>query len=250
MSLTLVTPTRDRPEAFALCVKWMQRQSYFGLVQWIVIDDGDEPTKLGVPGMEDVSTRWNFQYVRRNPSKDLCTLADNLMAAIPKITGEKIVVIEDDEWYGSDYLAQMAGLLNEAELVGENNARYYNVKSRRWWCPDNQKHASLCRTAMKSSMIPALAAACRASKDAGDVFVDLRLWGQVEGSALPPSTKLVPSILSVGVKGMPGRGGAGKSHKWDAFRERDLKLVKLKEWIGVVDAREYERFADQRLLRL
>jgi len=244
--ITLLTPTRDRPEAFRLCVKWMQRQTYVGAVQWIIVDDSNETTSLEVPGMADLMSRWDVAYVRRNPSDIVCTLQDNLLVAIPKIGSEKVIFAEDDEWYAPGYVAAMAVLLDEAELVGECGARYFNVKSRRWWKPNNQKHASLCRTAIRSSMLPVLAEACKSSKEANDVFVDLRLWGVVNGGSRPPSSKLVSSKLSVGIKGMPGRGGAGKSHTPDAFPNFDPDLRVLREWIGE-DAQEYAKFVDGRM---
>ena len=43
--ITLITPTGDRHEAFALCEKWIGRQSYIGQIQWVVVDDGHEPTE-------------------------------------------------------------------------------------------------------------------------------------------------------------------------------------------------------------
>jgi len=33
--ITVITPTGDRPEAFALCERWMSQQTYTGQIQWI-----------------------------------------------------------------------------------------------------------------------------------------------------------------------------------------------------------------------
>lgn len=134
-------------------------------------------------------------------------------------------------------------MLDVAPLVGEKHARYYNVRSRRWFQPHNQVHASLCRTGLSRSLLGALAAACEESNRAGDPFVDLRLWSKHGGAFL-----LAPySGCSIGIKGMPGRGGAGKSHAWNAFPFKDPGMGTLTSWIGD-DALEYAKFADMNLV--
>ena len=248
--VTLLTPTRDRSDAFGLCVKWMARQTFQGYVQWIVIDDGDVPVDAVKSGLDQIKGRWTVDYLRRQTSSVVCTLQDNLLEAIPKIKSSKILVIEDDEFHAPKYVETFSKLLDEGDLVGEKEARYYNVTSRRWWCPNNQNHASLCRTGLRACLLPQLAQACEISKASKDVFVDLRLWGLNPGVKLPQDSKklLVPwSGLSVGIKGMPGRGGLGKSHKWAVFPNRDPGMDKLREWIGD-DAKEYEGFATMQLV--
>ena len=42
---TIITPTGDRPDAFELCCKYVQRQT-IKPVEWIVIDDGETPTTM------------------------------------------------------------------------------------------------------------------------------------------------------------------------------------------------------------
>ena len=233
-SLTVITPTRDRPEAFDLCKKWMSRQTYERLVQWIIVDDGDIPTSY----TDNPKSNILAYSLRRNPSSDVCTLQDNLLHAIPHIQGECVLIFEDDEFYAPGYLSAMASMLDEAVLVGEKNAHYYNVASRRWHNSGNTTHASLCRTGFRKSLIGAFRQICMESKRANDVFVDIRLW-----STRTESRKLAEwSGLSVGIKGMPGRGGLGKSHALDAFRHKDPQMNVLRSWIGKADAAVYEKY--------
>lgn len=44
--LTLVTATGARPEAWALCERWMLRQTFAGPVRWVIVDDGPEPQPI------------------------------------------------------------------------------------------------------------------------------------------------------------------------------------------------------------
>ena len=67
--VSLVTPTRDRPEAFNLCVHWMSRQTYrqLGPIQWVVVDDGDRPVDQAL--LERArSWGWTIDYIRRAPT--------------------------------------------------------------------------------------------------------------------------------------------------------------------------------------
>ena len=47
--IQLLTPTGMRPEAFALCERWMAAQTYDGPCTWFVVDDGAVPLKLTPP---------------------------------------------------------------------------------------------------------------------------------------------------------------------------------------------------------
>lgn len=283
----LVTPTRDRPQAFALCVRWMSRQTFRGTVQWIVVDDGDAP--VDEPLLKDGAAwpifGWKIDYVRREPSQAVSTLQDNMLAALARVDAPKLLVIEDDEHYAPIYVEEMVWRLGRADMLGESNARYYNVRERRWGIMSNSKHASLCRTGLTQALYGALEKAARDAKQEGDPFIDLRLWGANKDDANipgPPTQKnahqymwgrvavhlkqpqkkpqaetgfssLAPSNsvrtlfaargISIGIKGMPGRGGLGRAHAQRAFANADPAWQKLIEWIGP-DAQPYIELAE------
>lgn len=44
--LTLLTATGERQEAFDLCQRWMQRQTFEGSVRWVIVDDGEKEQKI------------------------------------------------------------------------------------------------------------------------------------------------------------------------------------------------------------
>ena len=97
MPLTLITPTGGRPEAFALCERWMGRQTYRGDVQWIVVDDCEEAT---VVTMGQTVIRPQPWWKLGAPT----TQYANVRAALELVKHDKIVHIEDDDWYGPTYL--------------------------------------------------------------------------------------------------------------------------------------------------
>jgi hypothetical protein len=99
--LLVVTPTRDRPEAFRLAVRWMKGQRFElpepASFSWVVVDDGDKPLDLNAvgiaqhapapadPGAHHVypnrileEKNLNVHWTRRAPSAVPCTLHDNL----------------------------------------------------------------------------------------------------------------------------------------------------------------------------
>lgn len=241
--ITILTPTRDRPEAFQLCCRWVARQTTGRIGAWVVVDDGDTPVDLDAPDASAAILRYPLVYLRRTPSSDKMTLQDNILYAMSAVKSQSrskgLVFFEDDEWYAPDYAESMADRLQEFDLVGERGGRYYHVGARRWREADTPKYASLCRTAITPKMFDALEWACKTSKAVGDIYVDYRLWGLMSGFPKPKQFKLVTGApRSVAIKGMPGRSGAGTMHNAEKLTHPDPDMKKLQEWIGI-DAAAY-----------
>jgi len=219
--VTLITPTGDRHAAFALCEKWMARQTFTGQVQWIVVDDGAVPTKCTM----------GQQYIRRTPSdNEGHSLSRNLWKALPFIEKTKVLVIEDDEWYAANYVEQMSEWLDSSDLVGAGIARYYWPRVTRYREFPKHTHASLCRTGFRADrLLSQFAQAC----ESNDPSVDLRLWAAVNGVRHDSTTPLV-----VGMKQMPGRKSGGGDSMAGV---EDAGLSVLQSWIGD-DVQHYRPF--------
>ena len=86
--VTLLTPTCDQPTGMALCELYMARQTFhdWAPLQWIVVDDGVVPATLTL----------GQHYVRRERGADTGaqSLAKNLLAALPLVEGEYLILIE------------------------------------------------------------------------------------------------------------------------------------------------------------
>jgi hypothetical protein len=224
MSLTLITLTGDRPDAFALCEAYMARQSHRA-GRWIVVDDGRTPTRC----------TQGQQYIRREPrgSDPPQTLCLNLCTALEHgMLGDALAIIEDDDWYAPGHLAAMAAGLEHHDLYGEGLARYYNVAGRCHLEIANTAHASLCATAFRRSLVPTVLEVCRDPNP----FADLQLWRAVDASR----KRVDPALRNVvGIKGMPGRRGIGCGHdRTLPAYQPDPELSRLREWIGA-DADTY-----------
>ena len=242
--ITAITPTGDRPLAFRLCQEWMKNQTV-SPSQWIIIDDGKIPMKVGhhnrtprlLPSGQVPPV---MQYIRRTPraSDPTHTLNLNLKTALPYIRGEKIIIIEDDEYYAPKYVETLAKELDEHEVVGIDQSKYYYLPTGGRVKHANTIHASLAQTSFRSSFLPELDALVSQPLKH---YLDICLWGvamqQQRGYLFGDERE----SLYVGIKGLPGRTGIGVGHKEAMYgTSRDSSRELLKAWIP----KDYQVYMD------
>lgn len=218
--LTLLTATGGRPAAFALLEKMMLAQTYAGPVRWIIVDDVHpaQPIAFEREG-------WELEVIYPDPlwKPGDNTQARNLLAGLAVVPADaKLVVVEDDDFYSPDWLETVDKWLEQAELVGECEARYYNVATKQGRQLHNRNHASLCSTAMRGNAIKTFRAICKTALK----FIDIELWRQTRSRMLFTGSRVT------GIKGMPGRGGIGMGHKRDFRGQHDPDGKLLRSWIG------------------
>lgn len=224
--LTLLTATGARPAAWAICERLMAAQDYAGPVRWVIVDDGPEPQPVTFQ-----REGWALVLVRPAPHwrPGQNTQARNLLAGLAVIEdSERVAIIEDDDHYGPDWLSHVDAQLKQAELVGEARARYYNVPARVGRQLSNDRHASLCASAMRGAALRTFRAVCRTRPR----FIDIELWRR------HPSRLLFGGHRVTGIKGLPGRGGIGMGHSKQFSGIEDHDGALLSEWIGA-DAELY-----------
>lgn len=233
--LTVVTPTGDRPEALALLQRWVATQTRRP-DQWLIVDDGRVPVN---PRQFPTAT-----VIRREPQPgEGRTLGLNLAAALPHIQGQKIVIMEDDDFYGRDYLQTMAAALDDYDLVGEGFARYYHFQTQQYKHLENSAHTSLAQTAFRDSLLPAFELCLP-----GDVYIDMRFWKVVKRRTHIIDNRDNKLALHCSMKGLPGRQGIGSGHNpnW-SFYQQDANYKTLTAWIGPEAARIYRKAFGQTL---
>lgn len=215
--ITLITPTGDRPLAFALCQLWIKNQ-ILQPDQWIVIDDGQIPLTPLMP----------MDYVRRSPIPGSGpTLLQNLAAAAPLVKGDKVLIIEDDEYYAPDYVLRLSEYLNGHEVVGICRSKYYHLPSGKFLRIGNTTHASLAQTSFRSTFIPSFVSQLK-----GDTYLDMRIWRVIGSRGFLFDDRA--RSLYCGIKGLPGRGGIGAGHRENLYRSKDSgNRTQLREWVPV-----------------
>jgi len=233
--VTLITPTGDRPLAFALCQNWMRKQT-LQPYQWIVIDDGKIPVRPR-ESLTFGSRIIPMHYVRREPKKrePRCTLVLNLLIALPLIKGNKIIIIEDDEYYAPGYVAEMATRLDKHEVVGIGNTKYYHLFSGGNYRHKNKENASLAQTAFRDSFLPEFKKILNTNVE--EPRIDKEIWQKLKGSDrgfIFNDDKKNP--LYLGMKGLPGRPGViGHDPESSPYRRRhcspDISRRRLRDWI-------------------
>ena len=199
--LTVITPTDGRPEAFAHLEEWLGAQDWPEGFRWVV-----SGSKL--QGYKPRLAQLVVGHQSHHPS--LHPLCANLLAAFDAIEGslradDAVLICEDDDFYARHYFGRMTELLTHAPLVGEGEARYYNVRTRRYRQLRNRDRASLAQTAFRPALVPTLRAIC----ERGKPLVDLQLWREHAG----PKLVIPGEGLHVSLKGLPGTAGVGMGHR-------------------------------------
>lgn len=196
--LSVLTPTGARPEAFAACVAQMMAQTYAGPVRWVIVDDGPEPMPTPQIG------GWDVVHLRPEPfwAPGQNTQHRNMAAGLDHVT-DRVVIVEDDDAYAPWWLERCAEWLELDDLVGESHSIYRHLNGATLECR-NDKHASLCSTAVRGTALDALRRIVGESRR----MIDLTLWREVPGRLYPPEPRGV-----TGIKGYPGRPGIGCGHR-------------------------------------
>jgi hypothetical protein len=166
--------------------------------------------------------------IRRKPDRTRHTLCANLRAAIPNVTSDLLLIIEDDEWYSSDYISTMVGQLSHAELVGERASKYYWPRDSKFRQIADVPYVALCRLGMRKIVYPSLLTACTGTDDPS---VDLRLWSDWQGSRRIWFDDEGKLRLSCGIKGMPGRR-CGRPKPLADAKSDDPQHSQLRSWVG------------------
>lgn len=228
MAVTVITVGGGRQEALTLCEKYMSRQTYKGEIQWIFIEDEpSNPMKLTMG-----------QEIYEGPllyTPGINTQRYNLDLALQKVKGEYVIIWENDDFFGPEYIEIMLHYLKYNAMVGECDTVYYSIPSKSYLPMNNFKHASTTQTAFRKSSIPFFQKALHS----GEKYFDITLWAMArEGNISSCLFSMPGKKLCVGMKGLPGRGGIGVGHRPQKFID-DSDGRKLRELLGL-DAKNYK----------
>lgn len=224
--ISLITCTGDRPEAFALCEKYMQRQTVFDDCQWIVVDDGKCRTV----------TSCGQQYIRLPPTDNpVESFRRNMLAALGSVRGEKILWIEDDDAYpASQWIEMVSAYLDHFDICGETRTKYWHCGYRQYKIHTNTQHASLCQTGIRTDPLLRVAVSYLHNHPRPQQM-DGAIWRR---SGIEDARKhLIPCSTNViAIKGVPGRKGLGIHHTFEELKANgythDPEGEMLRKWVG------------------
>jgi hypothetical protein len=243
MSVSIVTPTGDRPLCHRLLAGYISRQDYGGAIEWITVDNGATPTEP-VPWAADVV----HHIYRQAPEGETPaqSFTRSMALALDNATGSAIVVCEDDDYYDPSHVSQMVSRLADAPVVGPSSSRYYHVGLMEWRRFTWQRNAALAQTAVAGVFRDTFRRVAESCWDRGSRSLDVALWEEARRRipGLPdPYDDDQPTV--VGIKGMPGRAGLGVGHDLAGrvgWTVDATALGRLREWIGA-DAEWYQGLA-------
>jgi hypothetical protein len=237
MKISIITLTGGRDLAFKLCESWMKKQT-LKPDEWIVVDDYKIPTKCTM----------GQKVIRREPfwESGQMTLEKNLLEALKIVTGDIILIIEDDDWYSPNYIENMVKkieALSEGKpigsssiIAGEGICLYYNITNYTYYYFNNTNYASLFQTAFTKDLIPQINDLL--IKYDNHIYFDMHIWGELK--QCNKTVFLTKSPWSIGIKGLRGKRSIntfGHDVKLSFLDEKYLYL--LKKTIGEKDSNTY-----------
>ena len=239
MKVSVITPTGDRSNLLGRLNTYMSRQTRQP-DEWIVCDDGAEapPVKL------DATTYIKPSWIRGEFGTS--TLPANLLEAMNYVTGDLILIMEDDDWYDKDYIqtyVELAELYPESLLFGCANNVYYRWPEGLFLGHNNKQHSSLCSTGFKSGATDQFIQSC--INPWMKYYVDGGLWYNY-GKKLDRTMFIHEKPIVIGMKNLTSDPvGFGHGRHDNLFLE-DTGNVLLKKWIGEEDTAWYRNFVTNR----
>ena len=224
MKISIITPTGGRAIGFTLCERWMKRQT-LKPDEWIVVDDYEKRTKC----------KMGQKVIRRKPfwRPGEMTLQKNLLEALKIVTGDIILIIEDDDWYSPNYIENMVkkfetlsegkSISESSLLIGEGHSLYYHVRNYTHKYFDNMDHASLFQTGFTKDLIPKINDLL--IKNINQMYFDDRLWKDIKDCN--KCIFLTKSPWSVGIKGLVGERFVGTFGHFQGLPDLDKKYCNL-----------------------
>ena len=201
MKVCVVTCTGGRPELFALCRRWVERQTH-PIDSWVVVtDNGDVPdlpkeaTFSAVPPVSETMASlpcgrpaWALQHA---------------LSLVP--AGHHVVVMEDDDWYRSDHVGVALRLLRDHAIVQLKHLH-------RFYLPSHRFQRGFPGAPDQSRLVPGIASFRHEAIASVSEALGHEPFGMLDIHHYCEPT--VVSIKGVGW-GLPGRSGATTKHRPD-----------------------------------
>ena len=234
MKIVAITPTGDRPDSLNRQVRYLQRTFLPPETEphWIVIDDGTSPY------CPDTPDGWDTIYFLRQTKEERASIVANLLLGLAHartLEPDFVFFWEDDDWYGYNRIyLQLEAMKSGIKMHGYANSLYYHVPSQKYRIMPN-KTASLFEMAITRSLLNPVFDFLQQYRGDG-LGLDGRLWREFGEQKTAQARQ---EYRSIGLKGLPGRGGIGCGHKPRGKKWRqDERFQYLTSLIGRKDVED------------
>ena len=198
MKVCVVTCTGGRPELFALCRKWVERQIRKADAWVVTTDTGEKPAIpdwanfVSVPPLPDT---WSHL-----PCAGAAFALSTALTHLP--SGHAVVVMEDDDWYSAEHIRRACIELDRHEIVQLSNLY-------RWHLPEARYMHGVLGGPTQSLMVPGITSFRSSAIESVRDALQYEPFGKLPIHFYDGGTCV--SIKGVGY-GLPGRAGATRKH--------------------------------------
>ena len=235
--ITVITPHGDRNWCFKRYLYYLERQT-LQPNQVLIGHDCSETNRdiISQYIQESKLSSVTKTFWRPYGNDKAKSLTGNLLSVLDAVEYNNVVIMENDDWYHSDYLKRQKLRLQNVLVAGQARTMYYNIRERCYRKNNNTDRASLCETSFVADLIIKFKKCCELKRNSA--FVDSRFWKMTR-------ERNWPHLLSedkrycVGLKGLPGRAGIGVGHRPGRSYVKDFDWKKLTAMIGKEDSKFY-----------
>lgn len=224
---TVLTCTGNRKHLIPQLKKYLDRQTVQP-GQWLIIDDGEDKIP---PEMIEGADRFFRDRTSESNQKNLIR---SMLEVLIFVKYEKVIIMEDDDWYHPQYLEVMSNYLDQYDLAGQKNTYIYNVPAKAWYQSDCKEACTLGRTGFTKAVFNTIQETLPKTRR----MPDMAIWLNYEGNKimLPPDPHLY-----VGIKGISNNAITKADHDPESSRlkNKDENFEDLRKLIGDEDAEFY-----------
>lgn len=236
----IVTATGHRPYSFTLCIKWVERWAA-QYRDWYVVSDSEDT-------WDALKNVRHTKVVASPPlKKEPNSFRTNMLALLNAVPRDGIVVlIEDDDYYPTDYVSNILANLSKREylpdLFGFPVIPVYHTGLRLYRISKGHERAILTcylsQTVLGTAKAIDYAINTLLEMRPGEIDLDVRLWSAESLLKVLPVPLPVIDIKelasgSVSIKGLPGRRGLGIGHNLrSSYNKKRADIHWVKELLG------------------
>lgn len=163
--------------------------------------------------------------IDHEPIKEGSDQGERLAEGMSKAKGDLVLIIEDDDWYASNYIEEISSYweqFKEPHLIGYAETLYYNIRRKRYRKMHHPGRSSLFSTGVSQYI------AKKFRWDNAGKYIDIKLWNTFKGDTLSHGFQ----YSAIGIKHGIGLTG-GNGHDDNFMNNLDENGIILQSCVDV-----------------